>query len=557
MTRLRHYAAAAQARNKVRRGSTIALAALALTSATTLTSCGDPASDAGTDPADRTITYAHQQEPMCVFGGWIEQAYLSYQVLDQLTALDEDKNAVPWLATSWESSEDGLTWTLKLKDGVKFTDGTAVDAQAVADNFDYWIKDSGNSTAAAWIGSQYESAQAEDEHTVRINLKSPYPRLPETLAQGYFGIQSAHALKNRTQQQNCEQPIGSGAFTVDHWNRGQNIVLKRNENYTSWPANAKHQGPAKVAAVNWKFVPDATTRSSALKAGEVDAIYDVPSIDWQDLGEAGFQRLKYVTGGRPQQLTFNTKQGIFTDQNVRQAFAYSLDREPLVEAVGRGVIPAEGNGSVSQSSPGYSEKAADRYPFDLDKANELLDEAGWTERDEEGYRTKDGKVLEVKLPYGAGTILNAEGGEILQGVAQQVKKSGFKVDLNPVPPAQWWGGSYGTPDKPDIYPGYWTAIGAGILWINWAPEDQHPYVDNSAFYEDKLLAKIISDANAEADEDQQNALYRQAQDYIADRALAVGLYDRLSTLAVSTNLHDVWQENAQGGPVFHDAHFEN
>jgi peptide/nickel transport system substrate-binding protein len=556
MKRQRHNAAAALARNKVRRASTIALAALALIPATTLTSCGNPATSANSSE-DRTITYAHQQEPMCVFGGWIEQAYLSYHVLDQLTSLDKNKHAVPWLATKWSSSKDGLTWTFKLKDGVKFTDGTDVDAEAIGYNFDYWIKKGGNSTAAAWIGSQYKSAKAKDEHTLQINLKSPYPRLPETLAQGYFGIQSEHALKTRTQHQNCEAPIGSGAFTVDHWNRGQNIVLKRNPKYTSWASNARHKGPARVAAVNWKFVPDATTRASALKAGEVDAIYDVPSIDWKSIGEAGFQRLKYVTGGRPQQLTFNTKQGIFTDQRVRQAFSYSIDRDPLIKAVGRGVIPAEGNGSVSQSSPGYSKKAAQRYPFDLDKANSLLDKAGWTGRTKDGYRTKNGHVLKVKLPYGAGTILNAEGGEILQGVAQQVRKAGFKVDLNPVPPAQWWGGTYGTPDKRDIYPGYWTAINAGILWINWAPKDQHPYADNSAFYEDKKLAKIITDANAQADVSKQNALYRKAQEYIADRALSIGLYDRLSTLAVSKNLHDVWQEQAQGGPVFHDAYFTN
>jgi peptide/nickel transport system substrate-binding protein len=558
MTRLRHYAAAARARNKVRRGPTVALAALALIPALGLTSCGSPAaSKAEKTSTDRTINYAHQQEPTCVFGGWIEQAYLSYQVLDQLTSLDENRKAVPWLATKWSSSDDGLTWTFTLKEDVKFTDGTDVDAKAIAANFEYWIKDGGNSTASAWIGSQYESAQAKNKNTVQINLKSPYPKLPETLAQGYFGIQSAHALKTRSKQANCEQPIGSGAFTVDRWNRGQNILLKRNDDYTSWPANAKNQGPAKVAAVNWQFVPDATTRSSALKAGEVDAIYDVPSIDWKDLGDAGFQRLKYVTAGRPQSLTLNAKQGIFTDLRVRRAFAHSIDREPLVKAVGRGVIPADGNGSVSQASPGYSKKAAERYPFDLDQANELLDQAGWTGRTKDGYRTKNGKLLHVELPYGAGTILNAEGAEILQGVAQQVRKAGFKVDLIPVPPAQWWGGSYNSPSKRDIYPGYWTAITAGILWVNWAPSDEHPYVDNTAFYEDEQLAKIIKDANAEADEDKQNALYARAQDYIADRALAVGLYDRLSTLAISTGLHDVWQEHAQGGPVFHDAHFTN
>src|SRR5260370_33642564 len=91
-------------------------------------------SDTGQKVPGGTIVYAHQQEPACVFGGWIEQAYLSYQVLDNLVSLDANHKVVPWLATSWKPSSDGLTWTFALKKGVKFTDGTHVTAAAVASN---------------------------------------------------------------------------------------------------------------------------------------------------------------------------------------------------------------------------------------------------------------------------------------------------------------------------------------------------------------------------------------------------------------------------------------
>lgn len=539
-------------------GRAARVAAAAAATLLTLTACSAPQLQrtAATRTDGGTIVYAHQQEPACVFGGWIEQAYLSTQVLDSLTSLDEDGKAVPWLAISWDESEDGLTWTFHLKPGVKFTDGTAVDAAAVATNFDYWLGQGGNSTASAWLGGYYKKATAQDATTVRITLAKPYPRLAETVAQGYFGIQSAHALKTRTADENCRAPIGSGSFVVDHWNRGEDILLTRNEHYTSWPANARHQGPALVAAVDWQFVPDATTRASALKAGEVDAIYDVPSVDWEDLKDAGFQELKYVTGGRPQQLAFNTQQGPFTDERVRAAFASSINREPLVDAVGRGVIPAEGNGSVSQATPGYSEKAAKRWPYDAAKANRLLDQAGWTGRDAEGYRTKDGKRLTVTLPYGAGSIINAEGASILQGVAEQARQVGFDVTLVPVPPSSFFGGAYTKPSERDIYAGYWTSVTAGILWVNWRPgTEENPNGDNAAFSTDRKLAAIISRANSTRDIETQNQLYRQAQEYIADHALSVGIYDRLSTLAVSPHLADVWQENSQGGPVFHDAHF--
>jgi peptide/nickel transport system substrate-binding protein len=519
-----------------------------------LSACTGAAASSGERVEGGTIVYAHQQEPFCVFGGWIEQAYLSYQVLDNLTSLDENHEVVPWLATEWSASDDGLTWTFSLKEGVEFTDGSPLTAEVVAYNFDYWLT-GGNSTAFVWLQDYFVSAEAVGELTLQINLSAPYPRLPDNLTQGYFGIQSQVALETRTDEENCAAPIGSGAFIVDHWDRGQEIVLVRNDEYTSWPANAEHTGPAFVEEIVWQFVPDATTRVAALQSGEVDAIYDVPAVQWATLDAAGYQLEKYVTPGRPQQLAFNTQIGPFTDVLVRQAFAYSLDRRAAVEAIGQGVIPYEGNGGVSQTTPGYSQAAADWYDYDPEKANDLLDEAGWTEVDDEGFRTKDGERLTVVLPYGAGSIINADGAAILQGVKEQASQVGFDVELIPVPLSELFAGAYSTAEERDINVGYWTAVTAGILYINWRPSTaEAPNYNNGAFYDDEVLAQLIRDADSAADVDEQNALYIEAQDYIAERALSIGLYARLSTLAVDTSLKGVWQEHAQGGPTFYDAY---
>jgi peptide/nickel transport system substrate-binding protein len=414
----------------------------------------------------------------------------------------------------------------------------------------------GNSTAKVWLDGYYKSAQAIDDLTLQINLSKPYPRLADNLTQAYFGIQSQHALTTRSKEQNCEAPIGSGAFIVDKWNRGQDIILKRNKNYTSPPANALHTGPARVNEVDWKFVADPTTRVAALQSGEVSAIYDVPAVQWKTLKSGGYQLDKYVTPGRPQQISFNTQVGPFTDEKVRQAFAYSLNRKQIVDTIGHGVIPFEGNGSVSQATPGYSTKAADAYTYDTAKANQLLDEAGWTRKTSSGIREKDGKPLTVTLPYGAGSIINSDGAAILQGVKEQASKVGFDVKLVPVPQAEFFSGKYSTPQSYDISVGYWTAVTAGILYINWRPSTaDDPNYANSAFYNDPTLAGYILDGNSAPTVDAQNAAYQQAQDYIAQHALSIGIYDRLSTLAVSPKLKDVWQEHAQGGPTFYDAYF--
>ena len=539
------------------RRSRLVIAAAVIATVFTLSACtsSDTGASSGTKVDGGTIVYAHQQEPSCVFGGWIEQAYLSYQVLDNLVSLDANHKVVPWLAKSWKQSGDGLTWTFNLKKGVKFTDGTPLTAAAVAYNFDYWVK-GGNSTAAVWLTGYYSSAKAIDDTTLQINLSKPYPRLADNLTQAYFGIQSQHALERRTKDQNCDSPIGSGAFIVKKWTRSQQIVLVRNKKYTSPPANALHTGAAHVDEIDWKFVADPTTRVAALQSGQANAIYDVPAVQWKTLKSSGYQLERYVTPGRPQQISFNTQIGPFTDEKVRQAFTYSLDRKSIVDTIGQGIIPFEGNGSVSQATPGYSTKAAAWYDYDPTKANKLLDEAGWKRSGDTGVRSKDGKPLTVIFPYNAGSTINQDGAAILQGIKQQASKVGFDVDLIPVPPAATFAGKYSTVNDHDLSIGYWTAVTAGILYITWRPSTtDDPNYSNAAYYNDPVLESYIVAANSESDVTTQNAYYKKAQDYIAKHALAIGVYDRLSTLAISPKLKDVWQEHAQGGPTFYDAYF--
>jgi peptide/nickel transport system substrate-binding protein len=514
----------------------------------------DPFALATPAAAPDTIVYGHQQEPPCVYGGWIEQAYLSGQILDNLVALADDGTVVPWLAERWSASRDGLTWTFALRRGPTFSDGTPVDAAAVVHNLDYWVG-GGNSTATAWIGAYYESAQALDDVTVAIRLAQPYPRFAENLTQPYFGIQSPRALQTRTAEENCTAPVGSGPFVVDRWNRGSNILLDRRADYDWPPANAERSGPARVAHLDWRFIADPTARTAALRSGEVDAIYDVQAFEWANLQAEGYALHSDITGGRPQQISFNTRRGPFTDERVRQAFAHSLDRRAAVEAVGKGVIPYEGNGPVSRSTPAYSEEAAARYAHDPAAAAALLDEAGWLPGPD-GVRVKDGHPLDVVFPYAVNRTINKDGAAIIQALQTQAEAVGFRVRLVPYPPSAAAAGAYSGPDDYDLQIGYWTGINAGILHVNWRQDlPDRPNKANSAFYNDPGLEALIVTAGSEADPARQDALYRAAQQHIADHALSIGVYDRLSTLAVKPGLLGIRQEQSQGGPVFHDAHF--
>ncbi|GAA4715249.1 ABC transporter substrate-binding protein [Phytohabitans rumicis] len=533
------------------------LAALASTALLALTACGSTSVGAagGTPKTGGTIIYGHVQEPPCIFGGWIQQAYISRQVLDGLVTLAEDGSIKPWLATQWSVSPDGTTYTFTLKDGVKFTDGTPVDAEAIAWNFDYWENQGGNGTAKVSIDPYYKSAKAVDATHVEISLNKPYPPFLTLITQGYFGIQSPTAFKARTEKENCEKPIGSGGFIVKEWKHGEEVVLTKNPDYTSWPATAKHEGPAIVDEVRWKFVADGVSRYASLSTGESHVVYEVPTVSWKD-AESRYQTIRYITPGKPVSFYINTKVGPFTDKLVRQAFAYGADRKAAVEAGFHGVIPYEGNPAVSQATPGYDAEVAKAYAYDPAKAGQLLDQAGWTGKNADGIRTKDGKALTIKLVYGAGFIFTQEGATVLQVLQEQWKQVGIGVELVPATMAELWGGKFSDPSTFDATPSYWTSPSSAILWIVWRPSTtDNPNGSNRSFYNNETLSQTIQQANTEQDVTKANALYGQAQKIIQDDAAGIGLYTQNSTYAIAPNLKDVWLEKSQGEPVFSDAYF--
>jgi peptide/nickel transport system substrate-binding protein len=500
-----------------------------------------------------TIVYGHDQEPPCLYGGWVQQAYLSRQVLDSLVSQTEGGEIVPWLATGWQVSDDQLTWTFTLEEGVTFTDGTPLDAAAVSRNFEFWLRESGNSTVNAYLGAYYASSRAVDPTTFELTLTQPYAPLLSALSQAYFGIQSPTALARGTEA-NCEEPIGSGPFVVDRWDRGTSVTFTRNPDYASAPANALHQGPAYVDGIEWRFLHDPVARFGALTTGEADVVYDVPTPQWE-LAEEQFEVQQYITPGRPVALGLNTVHGPFADVRVRQAFAYAGDREAAVTSAFNGVIPFEGNGSISQSTPGYNEDVADDYPYDPEKAVELLEDAGWTEVDGDGYRVKDGQVLEVRVVYGAGSIVTAEGATVLQNLQEQVREAGFKVTLVPATRDELFSGKFSSPESYDAKPGYWTSPTSGVLLITFRQNlPESPNFSNSSFYNDPELERLIVEANSTLDRAEQDRLYGEAQQIISDEAASIGLYTQTTSLAIAPHLQDVWLEQSQGEPVFHDAY---
>jgi peptide/nickel transport system substrate-binding protein len=501
----------------------------------------------GTPQRGGTIYYGGEQEPPCLGSvQWVQTDYLARQFLDSLVSEDYSGKIIPWLAASWKVSNNGLTYTFQIKQGVKFTDGTPLNAQAVAANFAYWYSPKTLNASNAGEFPFYKSGKAIGEYTFQLNLTQGFSPLLQTLAQAYFGIESPTSLK-RTPAQICEKPVGTGAWVVQQWNHGQNVVLVRNPNYNSPPANALNKGPAYADKLVWSFITDPTTRYGSLTSGKSDAIYDVPTNEWQAAKSQGYQLLAYFEGGKPITFNLNTAAGPFKDELVRQAFAYGTDRKAAVESAFSGVVPYAGNGAVSPATPDYAASLANAYPYDPAKANALLDQAGWSKKNSAGIRVKDGKELTIRFVYASGAVVTEEGVTALQDIQQQAKAIGFNIVLEPITLSDLFSGTYSAPSKFDAQVQYFTHSSPGEIYTG-------STAFNSTFYKPPTLLKAVKEAAASNNPATQEADWGKAQQLFVNNAALVGLWLQPALIAVKSNLKQLWLEPSQGAPVFSDAY---
>lgn len=316
----------------------------------------------------------------------------------------------PELAESWEPSEDGLSWTFKLRQGVKFSDDTPFNAEAVCYNFDrmYNQKDAGQTAAEYWTyffgtfsddpeNSLYDSCEAQDENTAVIKITRTTSSFPTILSLASFAIQSPTALEagdaNNVQAQGegftypeySMNPVGIGPYKLDSYDEANKTVnLVANPNWFG-------EQP-KTSKLVFKIIPDESTRRQELQAGSIDG-YDLPNpVDWKGLEEAGNKveirdafNILYI-GLNPER---NPK---LKDLKVRQAIAMALNRDQMVKTQ----LP-EGATVASQFIPpavsGYNE-SLQPYAYDPDQAKALLAEAGAT-----GMTLKFAFPTEVSRPY--------------------------------------------------------------------------------------------------------------------------------------------------------------
>jgi peptide/nickel transport system substrate-binding protein len=506
-------------------------AVLALGAPLALAGCSSDGSGDQSKNTRTTLTYATgDAEPDCLdphVGGNYPQALAATQDAEGLVSRDKDGKIIPWLATSWKVSKDGLTWTFKLKDGVKFTDGTPLTWEAVKANVDHLL-DPKTASSTGYLAFQKITSvtKGSSDQEAVVKLKSPDSSLLESFSQVWNAIESPKALK-RSQEVNCKSPVGTGPFKVTSWTKQDRVQFVRNDDYNTAPADAKNQdGPATIKKIVWRFIPDSATRYAALRSGDVDVIDNAQPDTIKAASKAsGVEELDAPRPGASNRLELNSGQAPFDDQRVREAFIRSVDVDAAVKSLFMGTAKRSYSALSSVEPDSYSAK--DAYPYDLDAAKKLLDKAGW-KPGKDGIRVKNGKRLTLRFPVSTNQSIPAEQ-SLFEQLQAGAKKAGFDVKISLLDLAGWYD-ALGK-NKYELVSAPYTKVGPDVLRILFHSSGIKPapsgYFANHAQIDDPTLDKQLDKAQATVDDEAaRKKLYTDAQKTIAEKQVILPLYDQ-------------------------------
>lgn len=475
--------------------------------------------------------------------------WLGRMLFDNLVYQDEKGNATPWLAKSWDISTDGKTYTFHLRDDVTFSDGTRFNAQAVQVNLKR-IRDPATKAAmtTAYI-APYVDGKVIDEYTFEAHLSEPYTPFLNVLAQSWLGMMSPRAILENPAAL-AEHPVGTGPFVVTRYVRQQGVSFTRRDDYHWAPALIQHQGPAYLQGVELSFVPEAMIRYSSLAAGQYDFTIDAPPQTAAAIRNDPDLVLKSrVNLGNPTRvLTFNVSQAPFDDVRVRKGVALAIDREGIAQIVGFGEYRTKTD-FLSATTPYYDPAFAGALRYDVKQANQLLDEAGWAERDAQGYRTRAGQRLSAEVLTMESALST---GVDVVAVQSDLKKVGFELKIVQVPATQWVERRNANRYQA-MGSGYWhtnTPDGLYILYHSLQINSDRYTGQNTSRLQDPQLDQWLSEARRTQDPERLRLLYSQAQQRLTDLVPAVPVYENHTLVAYRRSVKGVIFDTSHNTPFF-------
>ena len=368
----------------------------------------------GSDKADNSTlkvgvtNFADSLEPTENYFGWV---VMRYGMGETLAKFDEKMNVQPWLAESWKISDDHLTWTFKIRDGVKFSNGKDLTAEAVKASIERAFAK--NKRAETFF--KYKEIKADGQNLI-ITTEKPEPNMPGFLADPLFLIVDTSAEGERDFAK--QGPICTGPYVCESFTK-EKAVMKKNPHY--WDGEVPYE------TVEIPSIDDPNTRAMALQSGEVDMAVNIGAGDIGLFNDASKFHIDRIASLRVVLARINQK-GVLGDPKVRAAFISMCDRKSYNEIILKGTF-IEGKAPIPPSMDYGFDQLTDPNHYDVERAKKLLDEAGWKDTDGDGIRDKDGKPLSVDF-----VVYNsrAELPIYAEAVQADAKKVGIDVKIKSV-----------------------------------------------------------------------------------------------------------------------------
>lgn len=489
--------------NKVTRfGAVVSLSALFMLFVAGGCGGGDTVSSTPED----TLVVALEDEPPELDPAF-SSAFVDRQVMasvyDKLVDIDQEGEIVPMLAEDYEVSEDGLTYTFELQDGVVFHDGTEFNAEAVKTNLErYQTDESTRSTEVQAI----ESVEVVDPLTVEVTLSEPFAPFLSVLADR-AGIMASPQAIEENDGRISQNPVGTGPYSFVERLRGQSITVERNEEY--WGEEPQVQN------IEYRGINDPNVQFQNLRSGELDVIDQIPFVEMQSLEEDGEYTVSNEPGLGYQGIFLNNQQEPFDNEQLRQAVYTLVNREAIVDAVLRGEGGVAGNSPFGPASLAYGE--TDEFERGTaEEARALLEEAG----------EPDGFTFTLKIDP------SPDSQQLGQVVQNSLEPAGINVELERV--------EFGTLLEQGTS-GDFQALFLG--WSGRVDPDQNIYDfmvtdgdDNDSGYSNEEVDRLLNEARRISDEGERKELYDQAMEIIHEEAPYVYLYHQNNDFALQSNV---------------------
>jgi len=476
---------------------------------------------------------------------------------DSLVYQKPDGSFVPWLAESWEVSEDGLQYTFTLREDVTFHDGEVFNAEAVKANFDHVVAPKTASADAASLigyaetGGFYVGTEVIDEYTVRVDFRQPYAPFLQAVSTAKLGFYSPATLRDNAEQLPAGGPdisVGTGPYVLSAYTPDQSITFTANEDYAWAPEGSSNDGAPFITTIEFRILPESAVRTGALTSGEAQIASDITANTVGQIGDE-FEVENFTMPGLPYTLFLNEENtaaptSVFADQNVRQAFALGINIGPAVESIYQG--QAERAWSIlSPATPNsYDQSLEGKWDYDPAAANALLDASGWTERDSEGYRVKDGVRLSARwLAYNPVSDANASIGDVVQSDLQQL---GFEIVRDNLEIAQYY--DEFNARAYDLSDWSFPSVDADVLRAHLHSGGYK----NGSSTSNATVDRLLDDAIATSDPTEREALYQELQQWNAAHVAMVPITVPSAITAYSPDIENL-SFDLYGQPLFYEA----